>query len=168
MNFECIFSELSLKITTRNNPEFKKSLTQRVKPSKSENISNYYACVHIVMHAHYKRLTFTYKINVMPVKTRSKSRSATKIIMAKSMYMQLTISDVIRLQHATIYIKFVLTAAKEMHSCQKCSGIWRDGVSNPDDWVGCDGCWRWFHCRCIGLKPPVDESVPIQCQICKN
>ena len=57
------------------------------------------------MHAHYKKLTFTYKINVLPVKTRSKSRSATKIIMAKSMYMQLTISDVIKMQHATIIYK---------------------------------------------------------------
>ena len=105
MNFECIFSELTLKITIRNNPEFTELLTQRVKLSKSENIimSNYYACVHIVMHSHYKKLILTYKINVMPVKTRSKSRSATKIIMAKCMYMQLTISDVIKLQHGTIY-----------------------------------------------------------------
>ena len=34
---------------------------------------------------------------------------------------------------------------KDLLQCQICF----KAEGDDDDWIGCDSCWRWYHCSCI-------------------
>ena len=45
------------------------------------------------------------------------------------------------------------------HKCQKCFSAQGD----LNDWIGCDQCWRWYHCHCINNY---SFDAPFYCNLC--
>ena len=46
-------------------------------------------------------------------------------------------------------------------ACQQCQG--KNG--EPEEWIGCDKCWRWYHCECINNY---NFDAPFYCSLCAS
>ena len=53
---------------------------------------------------------------------------------------------------------------RDINHCQGCNIEYND--EEADDWVGCSGCWRWFHYWCGKLKEVPDPDVDWFCRYC--
>ena len=49
--------------------------------------------------------------------------------------------------------------------CQICGDEFEEGTE--DTHLGCDECWRWVHCYCVGFDVPPDAETEWLCHHCK-
>ena len=71
-----------------------------------------------------------------------------------------------------------LNTTNENEEDYKCAGGPRGCVYQPDghepcDWVGCEGCSRWFHCECVDMPKEVlayftAQKKPYMCNPCSS
>ena len=50
--------------------------------------------------------------------------------------------------------------------CQECGEEFEEG--EEETCLGCDKCWRWVHCYCVGLDTSPDEDTEWLCGECSG